>query len=179
MGGGVAIAALTSAIAYIARTVQEVQLYKIALVLLLAFLAVIMPAVVLALIGGGIMSASVLRRVEQINVTTEQIMLGKLSERIPRRNTGDEFDQLAANLNRMLEEIETLLNGVRHVSDNIAHDLRTPLTRLRNLLEQAALEPDPQRDDRHRGRRAVRHRPDRPGGALRQAVRPRRGQAVQ
>jgi len=58
--------------------------------------------------------------------------------RIPTKGTGDDFDQLADNLNAMLEQIEKLMAGVRQVSDNIAHDLRTPLTRLRNRLEQGA-----------------------------------------
>jgi signal transduction histidine kinase len=63
-------------------------------------------------------------------------MAGDLSQRIPTRGTRDEFDQLAGNLNAMLDEIERLMDGIRHVSDNIAHDLRTPLTRLRHRLEQ-------------------------------------------
>ncbi len=94
-------------------------------------------ATLLALCGGALMSASVLRRVEQINATTRRIMSGDLSQRIASRNTADEFDQLAANLNLMLDEIERLLGGIRHVADNVAHDLRTPLTRLRNALEEA------------------------------------------
>ena len=89
----------------------------------------------LALFGGWLMSAGVVRRLDAINQTSREIMAGDLSRRIPMDGTGDDFDQLAKNLNRMLERIEALMQGVRQVSDNIAHDLRTPLTRLRTKLE--------------------------------------------
>ena len=90
----------------------------------------------LALVGGITMSRSTLRRIEQINQTSREIIGGDLSRRVPTTGTADEFDQLAVNLNAMLDEIERLMGGIRHVSDNVAHDLRTPLTRLRNRLEQ-------------------------------------------
>lgn len=91
--------------------------------------------VALAFAGGLFMSRSTLRRIETINQTSREIMKGDLSRRIPTRGSGDDFDQLAENLNAMLAQIEVLMEGVRHVSNNIAHDLRTPLTRLRNRLE--------------------------------------------
>ncbi len=90
---------------------------------------------VLAVAGGVMMSRSSARRIEQINRTARRIMRGDLSQRIPVRNTGDEFDDLAQNLNHMLDRIQSLMENVRRVSDNIAHDLRTPLARLRNRLE--------------------------------------------
>ncbi|UHD18167.1 sensor histidine kinase [Thiocapsa bogorovii] len=89
----------------------------------------------LALLGGWVMSAGVMRRLEIINQTAGKIMAGDLSRRIPLNGSGDDFDELAENLNRMLERIEQLMAGVRQVSDNIAHDLRTPLTRVRTKLE--------------------------------------------
>jgi signal transduction histidine kinase len=89
----------------------------------------------LALLGAWLMTSRVVRRIEVINQASRDIMEGDLSRRIPLRGSGDEFDQLAAGLNRMLARIETLMAGVRQVSDNIAHDLRTPLTRLRTKLE--------------------------------------------
>ncbi len=89
----------------------------------------------LALLGGWIVSHRVLRRLEAINQTSREIMEGDLSRRIPMRGSGDDFDQLAAGLNTMVARIESLMAGVRQVSDNIAHDLRTPLTRLRTKLE--------------------------------------------
>ncbi len=91
--------------------------------------------VALALLGGFMMSRTMLRRLEEINDTSREIMAGDLSRRVPTRGTSDDFDELAGNLNAMLDEIERLMDGIRHVSDNIAHDLRTPLTRLRHRLE--------------------------------------------
>ena len=97
----------------------------------------------LGLAGGLLMSRGLLRRVDVINRTTEQIMAGDLSQRIAMRaSRGDEFDQLASNLNAMLEQIERLLNGMRQVTDNIAHDLRTPLNRMRSRIEVALLSDD-------------------------------------
>jgi signal transduction histidine kinase len=78
-----------------------------------------------------------MRRIEAINQTSREIMEGDLSRRVPTAGSGDDFDRLATNLNRMLERIEDLMAAVRQVSDNIAHDLRTPLTRLRTRLELA------------------------------------------
>jgi signal transduction histidine kinase len=89
----------------------------------------------LALLGGWLLTSRVVRRIEAINQTSRDIMVGDLSRRIPLGGSGDDFDQLAAGLNRMLARIESLMAGVRQVSDNIAHDLRTPLTRLRTKLE--------------------------------------------
>jgi len=80
-------------------------------------------------------SRGFLRRIESINDTCREIIYGDLSRRIPMRSADDDFDQLAGNLNNMLDQIEVLMAGVRQVSDNIAHDLRTPLARLRNRLE--------------------------------------------
>src|SRR5947209_14630260 len=91
----------------------------------------------IGLIGGTVMSRNLLRRVEQVNRTSERVMAGNLSDRIPLRGTSDEFDQLAANLNRMLDQIERLMIAMREVTDDVAHDLRTPLSRLRTRLERA------------------------------------------
>lgn len=92
-------------------------------------------AIVLSLAGGVAMSRSAARRIEAINQTSREIMTGDLSRRIPVRGSGDDFDQLAGNLNDMLDRIQALMEGLRHVSDNIAHDLRTPLARLRGRIE--------------------------------------------
>jgi len=91
--------------------------------------------IALAGLGGSMLSRTTLRRLEDINDTSREIMGGDLSRRVPTRGTSDDFDELAGNLNAMLDEIERLMDGIRHVSDNIAHDLRTPLTRLRHKLE--------------------------------------------
>jgi signal transduction histidine kinase len=90
-------------------------------------------------VGGAVMGLNLLRRVEEVNRTAERVMGGNLSDRVPLKGTGDEFDQLAANLNNMLDQIERLMAGMREVSDNIAHDLRTPLSRLRARLELSLL----------------------------------------
>jgi signal transduction histidine kinase len=92
---------------------------------------------VLAFAGGALMSGSLLRRVETISRTARDIMAGDFSRRIPVRGTGDEFDHLVASLNAMLERNEAAMESVRQVSNDIAHDLRTPLTRLRQRLELA------------------------------------------
>ena len=92
---------------------------------------------VLGLAGGLFVTRRVLRRVDAMTETTRTIMEGDLGERLPVAGTGDEIDRLAENLNEMLERIESLMRGLKEVSDNIAHDLKTPLTRLRNRAEQA------------------------------------------
>jgi hypothetical protein len=93
--------------------------------------------VVLGLAGGFFVSRRVLKRIDAMTDTTQMIMQGDLSERLPIAGTGDELDRLAGNLNAMLERIEALMRGLKEVSDNIAHDLKTPLTRLRNRCEEA------------------------------------------
>jgi signal transduction histidine kinase len=96
----------------------------------------------IGLIGGTVMSRNMLRRVEQVNRTAERVVGGNLSDRVPRRGANDEFDQLAGNLNGMLDQIERLMTAMREVTDNVAHDLKTPLARLRARLELALLGPD-------------------------------------
>ena len=93
--------------------------------------------VVLGLAGGLFVSRRVLRRVDAMSDTARTIMAGDLSGRLPVAGTGDELDRLADNVNAMLERIEALLRGFKEVSDNVAHDLKTPLTRLRNRCEAA------------------------------------------
>jgi signal transduction histidine kinase len=93
--------------------------------------------VVLGLAGGFFVTRRVLRRVDAMTETTRAIMAGDLGGRLAIAGTGDELDRLASNLNAMLERIESLMHGLKEVSDNIAHDLKTPLTRLRNRCEAA------------------------------------------
>jgi signal transduction histidine kinase len=97
----------------------------------------IVIVVVLGIAGGVFVTGRVLRRVDAIGTSAEAIMAGNLSERLPVAGTGDEFDRLGSSLNAMLERIEGLMRGLKEVSDNIAHDLKTPLTRLRNRAEEA------------------------------------------
>jgi hypothetical protein len=93
--------------------------------------------IVLGLLGGFFVSRRVLSRIDAMTGTAQTIMAGDLSGRLPVAGTGDELDRLADNVNAMLERIEALMRGLKEVSDNIAHDLKTPLTRLRNRCEQA------------------------------------------
>ena len=94
----------------------------------------------LGLGGGFLASRGILSRIDGMRATTETIMAGDLSQRIPVTGAGDEFDRLAHSLNGMLVRIEQLMGAMREVSDNIAHDLRTPLSRLRTRLESALRE---------------------------------------
>lgn len=97
-------------------------------------------AVLLALMGGMVTAGSYLRRVETIATAASRIAAGDLGARVPSSGRGDEFDRLALSLNRMLERIQTLVEGLRQISSDIAHDLRTPLTHLRQRLEAATHE---------------------------------------
>ncbi len=93
-------------------------------------------------IGGGYwVSRKLLARIDAVAATTRTIMEGDLSGRLPVNGSGDELDRLSGSLNLMLVRIEQLMAGLREVSDNIAHDLKTPLNRLRNRVEAALREP--------------------------------------
>lgn len=93
----------------------------------------------LGAMGGGILSIGFLGRVDAINRTTRAIIDGRLANRVPTRGSGDELDRLAVNLNEMLDRVQTLMESLRQVSSDIAHDLRTPLSRLRQRLEGVRL----------------------------------------
>src|ERR1700704_2492564 len=92
----------------------------------------LLVVVVLGLGGGVFVARRVLRRIDAMTGTTRRIMAGDLSGRLPVGRSGDELDRLAENLNAMLERIEALMMGLKEVSDNIAHDLKTPMRRWRN-----------------------------------------------
>jgi signal transduction histidine kinase len=91
----------------------------------------------LGLIGGFIFSRMTTRRIEVITRTCRRIMSGDLTQRVHVPRTNDEYGRLALSINAMLDQIERLMRGMQQVSDNVAHDLRTPLTRLRTRLESA------------------------------------------
>ncbi len=94
------------------------------------------PATILALICGVILSMRTARRIEGIHQMAGRIMQGYLHERLPSRGTRDDFDKLVDIINAMLNQIEHLMSEVKGVGDDIAHDLRTPLTRVRASLER-------------------------------------------
>ena len=91
--------------------------------------------IVLALLGGIFSARYAAGRAEALTRTAEAVMGGDLSQRAEVRGSGDEFDRLAERLNAMLSKVETLMATTRHAGDSIAHDLRSPLSRLRNRLE--------------------------------------------
>ena len=95
-------------------------------------------AILFAAVGGWLVRRAVLTRVEAINRTAGAIVRGDLTRRVPVRGSADEFDQLAQTINRMLHQIEILVEGVRNASNAVAHDLRTPLAELRSRLEDLA-----------------------------------------
>ncbi len=93
--------------------------------------------IALGSIGGIVLSLLLLKRVDSIRRTAEAIIAGDLSQRVPLRGTNDDFDRLSLTLNRMLDRIAELMESLRQVSADIAHDLKTPLARLRHRLETA------------------------------------------
>jgi signal transduction histidine kinase len=118
------------------------ELFRARAVLALAMALGLLVTVALGFVWGQVMTGKLLRRLDEVNRASQEIMGGAFSRRIAVSGAGDEFDRLGENLNAMLDRIGELLTAVRQVSDNIAHDLRSPLTRLRARLELALLEPD-------------------------------------
>ena len=128
----------------VGRDIANANLFRTSILETLAWASVL--TIMLGVLGGLFMTRNMLRRVDAVNRTSEHIIHGDMSQRVPLTGSGDEFDQLATNLNAMLDQIERLMAGMRQVTDNIAHDLRTPLARLRARLEVTLLEkPDAQR----------------------------------
>jgi signal transduction histidine kinase len=104
----------------------------------LAVAAVLM--VLLALFAGLVNSRAVLHRLSGVNATSWRLLHGNLDERVPTSGSDDEFDHLADNINEALDRIAELMQATRQVTDNIAHDLRSPLARMRNRLELCLLQ---------------------------------------
>lgn len=110
----------------------------------------ILMALIVGAISAFFVTRRVLARVDAIAGASERIMAGNLVERLPVEGTNDEFDRLASHLNAMLDRINTLMQGLRELSDNVAHDLRTPLTRLKASAEKA-LRSSRTLEEAHRG----------------------------
>jgi signal transduction histidine kinase len=102
-----------------------------------AVIATIFLMFVLAVVASILVTQRTVGRIESINATSRAIMESGLDKRIPLHGSHDEWDRVAENLNLMLDRIEALMGDVKQVSDNVAHDLRTPLTRMRGRLEKA------------------------------------------
>jgi signal transduction histidine kinase len=113
----------------------------------LAMAAVAVLLLVLAGLAAVLVTRRTVGRIEEINATSRAIMLAGLDQRIPLRGSHDEWDRVAENLNQMLDRIETLMGEVKQASDNVAHDLRTPLTRMRGRLEKAYHAPRNREND--------------------------------
>jgi signal transduction histidine kinase len=113
------------------------QLHEMEEMVASSFLWGLGAATLLALASGAAMSMGLLRKIETVSQTSRDIVEGDLQRRVPVRGSGDEFDHLAHSLNAMLDRIQALMEGLRQVTTDIAHDLRTPLTLLRQRLELA------------------------------------------
>jgi signal transduction histidine kinase len=109
-----------------------------------------LATVILGLVGGFFAAAGSVRRIEEVNEGISDIVHGDLSNRIPLGDSVGNMRQLIGNFNAMLDQTESLMKGVRTVSDNIAHDLRTPLTRIRNHLSQLQQQVSKQDSERVR-----------------------------
>jgi signal transduction histidine kinase len=121
--------------AYLFVGARAYESSKMHIVLTRYFLWIMGSTSIALLLGGLFMSSRMLSRVEAISRTSRDIISGDLQRRVPIRGTDDEFDHLAVSLNAMLDRIQHLMDGLRQVTNDIAHDLRTPLTRLRQKLE--------------------------------------------
>jgi signal transduction histidine kinase len=138
-GVGVLIAVAGNALLIAGRDIEDQRAFTQSTQRI--FLVGLGAMTLLALAGALWLGRGILRRVDAVTAASRRIMAGNLSERLPVQGSNDELDRLSTSLNEMLERIEQLLNGLREVSDNIAHDLKTPLTRLRNRAEAALAEP--------------------------------------
>jgi signal transduction histidine kinase len=118
----------------IGRNVEEIA--EIAGIVRRALTLGLLPAFVLAIIFGLVLSSRAQDRLSEVNRRIQRIVAGDLRERLPTRGGDDPFDQLAVSVNRMLDDIEALIHEIAGIGDNIAHDLRTPLTRVRVRLER-------------------------------------------
>ena len=117
---------------------ERTNLENIVAQLLFSVIAVIL---LLGVVSGAVLARYASRRLGQINATTQAVLDGNLSGRVAVGEGGDEYDQIAQNINAMLDRIQGLIATVRGVTENIAHDLRTPLNRLRSRLEVALMSP--------------------------------------
>lgn len=126
-------------ILFLGRAASDLQ--EIDEIVTRAMVLAVIPAIVLALTGGALVSLGTLRRVEEVRRACSLITEGQFHRRLPVRRNRDEFDRLSEMVNRMLDEIERLMSEVRGAGDAIAHDLRTPLTRIRARLDRA-LDPE-------------------------------------
>ena len=117
----------------VARSVKDAEIQQLFMIYALSILLVLI--VVLVLTMGYLIGRTILKHIDKIIDVSGLIIKGDLNNRIPMSGKDDEFEELAARLNTMLNKIQDLVHGMREVTDNIAHDLRTPLTRMQNRLD--------------------------------------------
>jgi signal transduction histidine kinase len=120
---------------FVGRDTSQIAATRVRI--LKAFAWIEAASIVLAALGGIFFSVQFMRRIDAITRTCQAIIAGRFNDRIPLRGSGDELDRLSVAINNMLDRISTLLDNLRQVSSDVAHDLRTPLTHLRNRLEEA------------------------------------------
>jgi len=125
--------------AFVAKSAQP--LYATEHSLIISYVGSALFAGILALFVGVIISRGFINRIDAINNASRTIISGDLDQRIPINGSSDEIDRLSANLNHLFDSNQALIDSNRQVTVNIAHDLRTPLTRLRNKLESASKQP--------------------------------------
>ncbi len=114
------------------------QLHEMEEMVVRAFTWGLAASIALALAGGVLMSGRLMQRIETVSQTSRDIIASDLRQRLPVTRAGDELDHLAGSINAMLDRIQALMDDLRQVTTDIAHDLRTPLTRLRQRLELAS-----------------------------------------
>jgi signal transduction histidine kinase len=124
----------------VARDYSDMILFE--RIILSVLLRSMIVTIVMGALGGAVVAGRGLQSVDAINKAVQSIMAGDFAKRIQLEDSGGDFLILAININRMLDRIQTLMEGMRQVSDNIAHDLRTPLTRLRNHLASLQTQVD-------------------------------------
>jgi signal transduction histidine kinase len=120
---------------FVGRDTSQISATRVRIIQAFAWIEGV--SIVLAGLGGIFFSVQFMRRIDAITRTCQSIVAGKFNDRIPLRGSGDELDTLSVAINNMLDRISTLLDNLRQVSSDVAHDLRTPLTHLRNRLEEA------------------------------------------
>jgi signal transduction histidine kinase len=118
------------------------ELHKMQIAVAQTFVWGFIATIFISLVNGAFISFVMLARVEALSNVSREIVNGDLERRIPLRGSNDEFDHLAVSLNAMFDRIQGLMDGLRQVSTDIAHDLRTPLTRLRQRIETAVRKAD-------------------------------------
>jgi signal transduction histidine kinase len=112
------------------------EITEVTVIVVRALALGLLPAFILTILIGTVLSQRVYTRVAELNRKIQRVASGDLRERLPTSGRGDTFDQIADSVNRMLSDIESLIREISGVGDNIAHDLRTPLTRVRVRLER-------------------------------------------